>query len=145
MTLRRAGELRGCIGTIDAWRPLGEDVRANAVAAAFNDPRFPPLTRDEFDDTSIEVSLLGRRTSPCRRATKRRPWPRCGRGSTACSCNAARRRATFLPQVWEQLPEPGDFLRALKRKAGLADAFWSDEVRLARYGVEKFVEDEGHE
>ena len=52
----------------------------------------------------------------------------------------ARHRATFLPQVWEQLPHPRDFLRALKRKAGLPEDFWSDDVRVLRYTVEKFVE-----
>jgi AmmeMemoRadiSam system protein A len=141
VTLRRARELRGCIGTVDAWRSLGEDVRANAVAAAFHDPRFPPLARDEFDDTSIEVSLLGAH-EPVPARNEAQALARLRPGVDGLLLQCGRKRATFLPQVWEQLPQPGDFLHALKRKAGLAGDFWSDEVRLTRYGVEKFVEDE---
>ena len=128
MTLRREGELRGCIGTVDAWRPLGEDVRANAVAAAFHDPRFPPLARDEFDDTSIEVSLLGPH-EPVPASDEAQALATLRPGVDGVLLECGRRRATFLPQVWEQLPEPREFLRALKRKAGLAGDFWSDEVR----------------
>ena len=139
VTLRSDGDLRGCIGTVDAWRPLGEDVRANAVAAAFNDPRFPPLRRDELAQVSIEVSLLN----------AREPLPSCDEASLAATLRpgidgvvfaCARHRATFLPQVWEQLPQPHDFLRALKRKAGLVEDFWSDNVRISRYTVEKYCE-----
>jgi len=139
VTLLRAGDLRGCIGTVDAWRPLADDVRANAVAAAFRDPRFPPLRHEEFAYVSIEVSVLnaseplppGREESV---AATLRP------GIDGVVLEHARRRATFLPQVWEQLREPGEFLRALKRKAGLVEDFWSDDVRVSRYTVEKFVE-----
>jgi AmmeMemoRadiSam system protein A len=139
VTLRSGGDLRGCIGTIDAWRPLGEDVRENAVAAAFRDPRFPPLRQDELAQVSIEVSLLN----------PSEPLPPCDEASLAAALRpgidgvvftCARHRATFLPQVWEQLPQPQDFLRALKRKAGLVEDFWSDNVRISRYTVEKYCE-----
>jgi AmmeMemoRadiSam system protein A len=139
VTLRSEGDLRGCIGTVEAWRPLAEDVRANAVAAAFRDPRFPPVRGRELTRISIEVSVLnpseplpaGREESV---ASTLRP------GIDGVVLQFARHRATFLPQVWEQLPHPRDFLGALKRKAGLAEDFWSEEMLVSRYTVEKFVE-----
>ena len=139
VTLTLQGELRGCIGTLEAHRPLGLDVRENAVAAAFRDPRFMPLTRAEFDDIRVEVSLL----SPSEALTV----------TDEATALAALRpnidgvvfeygyhRSTFLPQVWEQLPEPADFMAHLKRKAGLPMDFWADEVRLSRYTVSKWKE-----
>ena len=140
VTLRRRGELRGCVGTVSAFRALREDVRANAVAAAFRDPRFKPVWREEFWDIAIEVSLLGTPEAMAFRSEDEalaglRP------GVDGVILECGRRRSTFLPQVWEQLPAPRDFLGALKHKAGLGDGFWSDEVRLARYSVEKFAEE----
>ncbi len=139
VTLTRQGDLRGCIGTLEAHRPLGVDVRENAVAAAFRDPRFAPLSRAEFDDIRVEVSLL----SPTEALAV----------SDEASALAALRphidgvvfeyghyRSTFLPQVWEQLPEPTEFLAHLKRKAGLSMDFWSESVRLSRYTVSKWKE-----
>jgi AmmeMemoRadiSam system protein A len=139
VTLRSDGDLRGCIGTVDAWRPLADDVRANAVAAAFRDPRFPPLRRDELERVSIEVSLLHPGEALAAQdveslAAALRP------GIDGVVLECARHRATFLPQVWEQLPGAREFLRALKRKAGLAQDFWSSDVRVSRYTVEKFAE-----
>lgn len=139
VTLRLAGDLRGCIGTVNAFRELAEDVCANARAAAFQDPRFAPLVRDEFAATSIEVSLLGPRVAivaPDEDGALAQLRP----DLDGVVLEAGGRRATFLPQVWEQLPDPRDFLTALKRKAGLPPMFWGDSVRLSRYGVEKFVE-----
>jgi MEMO1 family protein len=139
VTLQLGGMLRGCIGSLRARRPLGEDVRANAVAAAFDDPRFDPLTVAEFPGIAVEVSLL----DPAE------PFPA---ASAAEACASLRpgidglilqwqgRRATFLPQVWEQLPQPLEFLRALRRKAGLAPDFWATDLSLARYTVCKFRE-----
>jgi AmmeMemoRadiSam system protein A len=139
VTLRAHGELRGCIGTVDAWRPLVEDVRANAVAAAFRDPRFPPLRRDELAPVAIEVSLLSA-SEPLAAGAEEVLAAALRPGVDGVVLEHARRRATFLPQVWEQLPDPADFLRALKRKAGLGEDFWSHDVRVARYTVAKFVE-----
>jgi len=139
VTLRSDGDLRGCIGTVDAWRPLADDVRANAVAAAFRDPRFPPLRRDELVQVTIEVSVLNpSEPVPSGREASLAATLRPEIDGVVLEC--ARHRATFLPQVWEQLPHPRDFLRALKRKAGLPEDFWSDDVRVLRYTVEKFVE-----
>ncbi len=139
VTLTRQGELRGCIGTLEAHRPLERDVRENAVAAAFHDPRFTPLSRAEFTAIRVEVSLL----SPTRPIEAR---------DEAAALAALRPhvdgvvfeyghyRSTFLPQVWEQLPEPAAFLAQLKRKAGLPMDFWSEQVRLSRYTVSKWKE-----
>ena len=137
VTLRRHGALRGCIGTLQARRPLGEDVRANALAAAFEDPRFAPLSVWEFPELEIEVSVLDPAepmdvhdwAQACRAL---RP----GVDGVILECRG--RRATFLPQVWDELPAPEDFLRALCHKAGLPDDAWSDELRLWRYRVRKF-------
>ena len=141
VTLRRAGDLRGCIGTVNAWRPLEDDVRANAVAAAFHDPRFEPLSRSEFADTSIEVSLLGPREAIVA-VDEDAVLGQLRPGVDGVVLECGRRRATFLPQVWEQLPDSRTFLSALKQKAGLAADFWSPEIRVSRYEVEKFVDEE---
>ena len=139
VTLTRQGELRGCVGTLEAHRPLGLDVRENAVAAAFRDPRFAPLTRTEFDGIRVEVSLLS-------------PSEALAVGDETSALDALRPhvdgvvfeyrhcRSTFLPQVWEQLPEPAEFLAHLKRKAGLPMDFWAEDVRLSRYTVTKWKE-----
>ena len=139
VTLHLHGSLRGCIGTLTAHRPLIEDVHDNALSAAFKDPRFPPLSRSEFPDIHIEVSVL---TAPEKLTfddeadalAKLRP----GIDGIIFSCG--QHKATFLPQVWEQLPTPEYFMAHLKQKAGLPAAFWSEEVRLERYRVEEFPE-----
>jgi hypothetical protein len=138
VTLYRAGKLRGCIGTVTAWRPLGEDVRANAMAAAFRDPRFPPLLQDEFPGLAVEVSLLDP-PQPLPAADEREALTQLRPGIDGVVLECGRHRATFLPQVWDQLPDPLDFLAALKRKAGLAERYWGDDLRLARYEVRKFA------
>ncbi|MEO8755635.1 MAG: AmmeMemoRadiSam system protein A, partial [Casimicrobiaceae bacterium] len=111
VTLRRDGELRGCIGSVSAWRSLGDDVRANAIAAAFRDPRFEPLSMAEFATTAIEVSLLGP-TEPLRVVDEDDALARLRPGVDGVILQCGRKRATFLPQVWEQLPEARDFLAA---------------------------------
>ena len=141
VTLRtRKGALRGCIGSLWPRRPLGEDVAENAVAAALRDPRFAPLTPDELADVRIEVSVLGK------------PEPIEHGGSEEALLAAIQpykdgiilewgaHRATFLPQVWHEIPDPRAFLAALKRKAGLSSDFWAPDVRIWRYHVQKFEE-----
>jgi AmmeMemoRadiSam system protein A len=139
VTLRSGGELRGCIGSIEAWRPLGVDVRANAVAAAIRDPRFAPLAAAEFGAITVEVSLLGR-SEPLPVEDEADALSRLRPNVDGLVLECGRRRATFLPQVWEQLPEPREFLAALKHKAGLPAEFWSADIVLSRYSVAKFVE-----
>ena len=139
VTLFRHGMLRGCIGTLEARRPLGADVRANAIAAAFADPRFPRLGADEFADTSVEVSLLSA-PEPVTARDERSLLDRLRPGIDGVVIEHAGKRATFLPQVWESLPEPADFLAGLKRKAALPSDFWSPSVKVSRYGVTKWRE-----
>lgn len=139
VTLTRDGDLRGCIGSLEAWRPLAGDILANARAAAFRDPRFPPLARAELPATRIEVSLLGAAEPiPCADEADALRQLRPGVDGVIFECGG--RRATFLPQVWDSLPERKDFLAHLKQKAGFAPDFWSPEVRLSRYEVRKWKE-----
>jgi hypothetical protein len=141
VTLTQGGELRGCIGTLEAHRALREDVRANARAAAFRDPRFAPLTARELDRTEVEVSLLSPMlalsfASESEALAQLRP------GVDGVVFAYGARRSTFLPQVWEQLPAVDDFMAHLKRKAGLPADFWHADVRLQRYTVSKWKEGE---
>jgi len=139
VTLTKQGDLRGCIGTLDAHRTLIEDVQANAIAAAFQDPRFPALKKDEFYEILIEISVLSE-LEPMHAMSE----------SIACNKLVPHRdgvvlkygshRATFLPQVWKQLPDPKTFLAHLKQKAGLAADFWHPEVLLYKYQVNKYRE-----
>ena len=139
VTLSLNGELRGCIGSLEAERSLREDVAANARAAALHDPRFEPLAERDLEGLSVEVSLL---TAP-------QPLTFDDEDDLVRQLQAARdgvlleygrNRSTFLPQVWEQLPDPWDFLRHLKAKAGLSPDFWSLDLRVSRYAVEKWSE-----
>lgn len=140
VTLRREGELRGCIGSIDARRALGEDVARNAQAAAFHDPRFEPLAAIEFDELAVEVSVLSPR-SPVPAASEAEALGRIRPGVDGIYLEYEGLAATFLPQVWESLPDPRDFLEALRHKAGLPPGFWRPGVRLTRYTVEKFTDE----
>jgi AmmeMemoRadiSam system protein A len=139
VTLTQHGELRGCIGTLEAHRPLKLDVEQNTLAAAFHDPRFVPLVVGELEVTRIEVSLL---TAPAPLPFVDEPdlLQRLSPGVDGVVLAWRSRRATFLPQVWDSLPDPRDFLAALKHKAGLAANFWSDDIRMSRYAVSKFKE-----
>lgn len=139
VTLNQRGVLRGCIGSLIAHRPLGEDIRANALAAAFHDPRFPPVSAAEWLGVQVEVSVL----SPLERLTVRSEADlitqiQPGRHGLLLRYGAY--QGTFLPQVWEELPEPKQFLSHLKRKAGLPADFWSLDLEVYRYHVEKWRE-----
>ncbi len=139
VTLTQRGNLRGCIGSLEAHRPLAEDVRQNAIAAAFRDARFNPLNESELAITRVEVSLLSpQEPLPSKNEADALARLRPGVDGVVFVCD--HRRSTFLPQVWEQLPYPQQFMAHLKRKAGLAENFWSPEVKLFRYTVEKWKE-----
>lgn len=143
VTLTQNGQLRGCIGSLEAWRPLGEDVQANAQAAAFRDPRFAPLAADELDCTRVEVSLLTPAvpfefTDEADAVGRLRP----GIDGMIFECHG--RRGTFLPQVWDSLPDPHQFFAHLKQKAGFPPGFWSPDVKLYRYEVQKWKEPAKH-
>lgn len=139
VTLTIDGSLRGCIGTLEAYRPLVDDLRANARSAAFEDPRFAPLSESEFHLSRLEVSLL----------TPIEPMSAHGEDAVAVKLRPhidgvvlryGNHGATFLPQVWSQLPEPGQFLAHLKAKAGLPPDFWHEGLLLFTYQVEKYCE-----
>ena len=139
VTLTQQGQLRGCIGSLEAHRALLHDVRENALAAAFRDPRFSPLAVEEFEFTSVEVSLL---TPALPRALRDEAdfMAQLRPGVDGIVFQYGRHRSTFLPQVWESLPEPQQFMQQLKRKAGLPPNFWHEEVSIARYEVTKWKE-----
>ncbi|MDP2759662.1 MAG: AmmeMemoRadiSam system protein A [Sideroxyarcus sp.] len=141
VTLKAHGQLRGCIGSLEARQALYDDVVHNAVAAALHDPRFPPLAAFELNDIEIEVSLLSPATAldyfdEGDALAQLRP------GVDGVILEYAAYRATFLPQVWEDLPQPQHFFAHLKRKAGLPEDFWSDDIKLSRYSVQKWREEE---
>lgn len=137
VTLKLADLLRGCIGSIDARRPLAEDVAGNAQAAAFHDPRFEPLTAAEFEEVAVEVSVLSPRTALAA-ANEAEAAGRLRPGIDGVYLEYAGHAATFLPQVWESLPDPFEFLAALRQKARLPARFWDPSIRLTRYTVEKY-------
>jgi AmmeMemoRadiSam system protein A len=141
VTLTKAGQLRGCIGTLEAHRTLGEDVASNAQAAAFNDPRVPQVTVEEIGHLHIEVSILSAPT-PMMVTSEQDALAQFRPGIDGVILQAGWHRATFLPQVWDDLPEPHTFLTHLKRKAGLSPRYWGDDVALSRYTVTAFHEEE---
>ncbi len=137
VTLELDGRLRGCIGSLEPRRPLAEDVHQNAFAAAFHDNRFAPLREDEFPDLAIHISIL-QPPEPIEARSEEelirllRPH----RDGLILQCHE--RRATFLPAVWEDLPEPAAFIRHLKLKAGLPASGWDPAIRCWRYETESF-------
>jgi AmmeMemoRadiSam system protein A len=142
VTLRtRHGDLRGCIGSLEARRPLVEDVRENAIAAALRDPRFPPVKAAELNDLTVEVSVLTAPEpldfdGPDDLLQKLRP------NVDGVLIERGWNRATFLPQVWEQLPAPEEFLGNLCYKAGLPPNAWRwPDLEVSIYQVEKFEEE----
>lgn len=140
VTLKRHSALRGCIGSLAAWRPLIVDVRDNAQKAAFSDPRFLPLTAAELASIRVEVSLLTP-AEPMTFADESDALAQLKPSIDGLILNDGIQRATFLPQVWEELPDPRQFLAHLKQKAGLPAAYWSPTLRLERYRVAKWQED----
>jgi AmmeMemoRadiSam system protein B/AmmeMemoRadiSam system protein A len=131
------GELRGCVGRLEATRPLRDDVRANALAAAFHDSRFAPLQANEWPGLQVEVSLLDA-PEPIDVHSEAEALAALKPGEDGVIVEWHGQRATFLPQVWEQLPDARSFMAALKRKAGLSADFWAPDVKLSRYRVRKF-------
>ena len=139
VTLTQNGQLRGCIGSLQAHRPLDQDVRANAVAAAVSDPRFPPLKAEELARTRVEVSLLTA-PQPMTFTDEADALRQLRPDIDGIIFIAGQKRSTFLPQVWEQIPDPRQFMAHLKQKAGLPADYWSSDVQLQRYEVRKWKE-----
>lgn len=140
VTLTGNGELRGCIGGLQAQYPLAEDVRQHAIAAALKDFRFEPIQTEEVDHIEIEISVLNTPelltpASPDELLKQLRP------GIDGVILVSGPNRATFLPQVWEKLPDPVHFLDTLCNKAGVAPHSWRrGEVEIFTYQVESFHE-----
>ncbi len=137
VTLHRQGQLRGCIGSLVARQPLAQDVAENAFNAAFRDPRFPPLQSAELADLDLEISVLGT-PEDLHFRTEADLIAQLRPGEDGLILEAAGHRGTFLPSVWESLPEPADFFRHLKQKAGLPMDFWSADMHIQRYDTEAF-------
>ncbi len=142
VTLTSRGQLRGCIGTIEPVDPLIKSVHLNALNAAFYDPRFFPLSVEEYPDIHIEISVLTvptelHYTTPDDLLSRVKP---CVDGIILQLNN---RRATFLPQVWEELSNPEDFFTQLSLKAGLGPNDWkhNPNMKIFTYQVEKFAEE----
>ncbi len=139
VTLRLAGALRGCIGNLTAERPLVLDVAHNAFAAAFSDPRFERLSVGEFACVRISISLLSE-PEPIDCSCEAELLARLLPGRDGLILEAGSQRATFLPAVWTELPEPAFFWTALKRKAGLSEDAWPAGLCVQRYSAFVFEE-----
>ena len=135
VTLHKNHELRGCIGMLKAARPLAEDIAENAFAAAFRDYRFPPLAAEEFGQLEIHLSILTP-PEPIAFSSEEDLLSQLRPGADGLIIEEGARRGTFLPSVWETLPNPKQFLRHLKQKAGLPADYWSDTLRIYRYEAE---------
>jgi AmmeMemoRadiSam system protein A len=138
VTLHVQGQLRGCIGSIDARRPLVADVARNAYAAAFEDERFAPMDDAGFAALAIHLSLLSA-PEPLRFSSEADLVAQLRPHVDGLVLQEGRRHATFLPSVWEQVPEAVEFLRHLKLKAGLPGGYWSPSLRIQRYRVESIT------
>ena len=140
VTLHKKGVLRGCIGTIEPVRPLFSNVEENAISAAFNDPRFPSLTKDELSFVDIEVSVL---TAPevLHFEDGKDLMLKIKPGVHGVILSQDWRSATFLPQVWEQLPDKKAFLEHLCLKGGMDGKCWQNKTTTIKvYEVEYFSE-----
>ena len=139
VTLTQNGGLRGCMGTLEVRQSLLADIQNNARAAAFHDPRFAPLTAQELEATDIEVSVLSA-LQPIHFGSEADALSQLRPGIDGVVFAFGHHRSTFLPQVWEQLPDPAAFMAQLKRKAGLSSTTWDAQVQLWRYTVKKWSE-----
>lgn len=135
VTLQKHGQLRGCIGMLNAVRPLVEDIAENAFSAAFRDPRFPQLEASELNELDIHISILTP-SEPISFNSEQDLLNQLQPYVDGLILQEGHSRGTFLPSVWEQLPEPKQFLRHLKQKAGLPPDYWSDTIKIYRYHTE---------
>jgi AmmeMemoRadiSam system protein A len=137
VTLERSGQLRGCIGHLEAVQPLVQDVAENAWSAAFRDPRFAPLTAAELTGLELHISVLTP-PRPLSFSSEADLLQQIRPGLDGLILEDGLARGTFLPAVWESLPRVEEFWRALKRKAGLPPEHWSPRLRVSRYETEAF-------
>lgn len=142
VTLKIAGNLRGCIGNIEPVRSIKDGVAANVVSAAFDDIRFTPLSREELDRVHISISILTE-PEPLVFNDVEELCTRLQKGVDGVILRCGRNSATFLPQVWEQLPDGRLFLSHLSLKAGMSkDAWKSEDIEISTYQAQSFAEDE---
>lgn len=141
VTLTQGQALRGCIGSIEGTQPLGIGVAIAAFNAAFCDHRFAPLADAELEQTRIEISVL---TPPQRidASSNDELLASLNPGADGLLLEDVGYRSTFLPKVWEKLPDPAEFVRHLKQKAGLPTNYWSGSLRVSRYSTISFAETE---
>ena len=141
VTLKKSGQLRGCIGNLQPVGPIWRGIRDNVLNAALHDPRFAPLAPDEVDLVDVHISILSPPsplTYDCEEALLNELRP----GLDGVILRQGRRSATFLPQVWEQLPDPRQFLDQLCRKAGLGSGCWRhNSTEIFVYQVQGFEEE----
>lgn len=141
VTLTSRGQLRGCIGSLEAYQPLAQDVRLHAVAAALKDPRFPPVREEELSEVQLEISRLTRPVPLEYRdaddlLAKLRPHL-----DGVILRDPFINRVTFLPQVWEKIPDPAEFLNNLCYKMGVEPDLWQRRhFEVLTYQVEEFHE-----
>ncbi len=141
VTLTIGGRLRGCIGTLEARQPLVCDVAEHAYAAAFEDPRFPRLDEEEFPRLDIHISILSP-SEPLPFSSEDDLLRQLRPGVDGLILRLGHRRATFLPSVWEELPDPYIFLSQLRHKAGLPLDYWSADLQAERYTTESFGDED---
>lgn len=138
VTLQHHGRLRGCIGNLQAIQPLIADVVHNAYAAAFSDPRFAPLDETVYPGLELHISILSV-PEPMDISSEADLLRDLRPGIDGLVLEEGLYRATFLPSVWEQLPEADEFIRQLKRKAGMDPRYWSADIKASRYTTESFA------
>lgn len=137
VTLHKNGNLRGCIGALEAYQPLINDIAEHAFAAAFSDPRFPQLSQDEFEQLDIEISVLGK-PEPMIFQSEEDLLNKIRPEIDGLIIEYGYNRGTFLPSVWEQLPDKQEFLNHLKVKAGLSAQWWDNAAKISRYETFSF-------
>ncbi len=137
VTLEKNHQLRGCIGMLEAVLPLVEDVAENAFSAAYKDPRFPPVERSEIPQLDIFISILSE-PEAMQFSSEEDLLRQIRPGIDGLILVENGYKGTFLPSVWESLPEKVQFLRHLKNKAGLPADYWSDSIQVYRYTTESF-------
>lgn len=137
VTLHKNNKLRGCIGTLEAYQPLINDVAEHAYAAAFSDPRFSALDKNEFDQLDIEISVLGK-PELIKFDSEEDLLQQIRPHIDGLILEHGYNRGTFLPSVWDQLPDKNEFLNHLKIKAGFSERWWDNGVEISRYETFSF-------
>lgn len=139
VTLYENGKLAGCIGSLEADQPLIKDIAANAYSAAFRDHRFSPVRAEDIEGMTIEISVLSP-LEPLAVADEEELKEQLVAHSDGLVIDTPGGRATFLPKVWQSLPDKALFVRQLKLKAGLAEDYWSGGLNCYKYRTETFAD-----